>query len=329
MRMKLTVLFLIVGLAVAPDSITNSAEPDTKPVVPVFELKGAITEAPSAQDLPFDLSGATGTSLRDFLKRLQTARDDENVKGVVLMLGSASFGRAQAEEIRAAMDELKSAGKKIHVHADTMSTGGLMLLSGASEISMVPTGYMFITGLYGEQLFLRGLLDKIHVEPDYFTCGDYKSAAELFMRKKPSPESERMQNWLFDAMHDNTVQLIADGRGVSTKEVQAWIDDGVFMAEQAREAGIIQHVQHRQDFEESLRKAYGEDVEFDRRYGKKEIENAGPVQPLRHPANVRGTASSSQKRPIKEGCDWYRLFGRCDRRWGRQRQPVWRWRHRI
>jgi protease IV len=252
-----------------PVSAAFSSDTGDKPVVPVFELKGAITEAPAPQDLPFDLSGATGTPLRDLIARLNKARDDKNVKGVVMMLGSTSFGRAQAEELREAMHQLTRAGKKIHVHADTMSTGGLLLLSGASEISMVPTGYMFITGLYGEQLFLRGMLDKIGVQPDYFTCGAYKSAAEMFMRKGPSDESGSMQNWLMDSMYDNSVQLIARGRGVSEKKVRSWIDHGVFMAKDAKNSGIIQHVQHRQDFEASLRSLYGEDVEFDRRYGKK------------------------------------------------------------
>jgi protease-4 len=246
-----------------------SATADDTPVVPVFEISGVITEAPLPQDLPFDLSGATGTTLRDVIGRLNAARDDNNVKGVVMMLGSASFGRAQAEELRAAMKGLTDAGKKIHVHADTMTTGGLMLLSGASEISMVPTGHLFITGMYGEAMFLRGLLDKVKVTPDFTTCGEYKSAAEMFMLKSPSDAADRMQNWLMDSMFENSLELIAAGRGVSVEQAKAWVDHGVYMAEDAKEAGLIQHVQHRQDFEASLKKMYGDDVTFDRRYGKK------------------------------------------------------------
>lgn len=272
MTHRFAVCLLFAGFIAGTTSCAQSADSDEKPVVPVFELKGIITEAPAPADLPFDLSGATGTPLRDLIKRLRAARDDERVRGVVLMLGSVSLGRAQAEEVRAAMEELRAAGKKIHAHADTMTSGGLLLLSGASEISMVPTGYLFITGLYGEQLFVRGLLDKVGVEPDFFTCGDYKSAAEMFMRKTPSAESERMQNWLLDSIYDNSVNSIAAGRMVSADRVRTWIDTGVYMAEDARKAGVIQNVQHRQDFEASLRKLYGADAVFDRRYGKKKSQ---------------------------------------------------------
>jgi len=270
-----------------------------KPVVPVIDIRGNLTEAPPPQDLPFDLSGATGTPLRSLIGRLNAARDDKDVQGVVLLLGSASFGRAQAEELRTAMSDLTTAGKKIHVHADTMTTGGLMLLSGATEISMVPTGYLFITGLYGEQLFVRGLLDKVGVEPDFFTCGRYKSAAEMFMRQAPSDESDRMQNWLMDSMYENTLQLIAEGRGVSVDNVREWIDHGVFMAEDAKKAGLIQHVQHRQDFEQSLRELYGKDLTFDRRYGKKKSQ----VPDLSSPMGVLQLYAELLQPPKKAGAD--------------------------
>lgn len=265
-RVSVSAVLLFV-MAVAPPDRASAVDANGT-VVPVIELKGVITEAPAAEDLPFDLSGATGTPLREFIGRLNAARDDDNVKAVVLMLKPSTIGRAQIEEIRAAMEALQAAGKSIHVHADTMTTSDLLLLSGASEISMVPTGYLFITGLYGEQLFVRGLLDKIGVQPDYFTCGDYKSAAELFMRREPSPESREMQNWLLDSIFSNTLALIAKGRDVPEKQVRAWIDDGVFMAEEARDAGIIQHVRHRQEFEAALREQYGQDLTFDRRYGR-------------------------------------------------------------
>ena len=134
---------------------------------------------------------------------------------------------------------------------------------------MVPTGYMFITGIYGEQIFLRGLLDRIGVTPDYFTCGDYKSAGEMFMRTSPSDEAAEMSKWLYDGIYDNMLATIAEGRGVSVETAQAWIDEGVFTAERAIEKGIIDVVEHHHEFEARLKKEYGDDLQFDRRYGRK------------------------------------------------------------
>src|SRR5947207_513108 len=73
---------------------------------------------------------------------------------------------------------------------------------------------LWVNGMYGEQPYIRGLLDLLGAQPDVLTCGAYKSAAELFMRKEPSPEADRMMNWLFDGIYDTYVNLIASGRGV-------------------------------------------------------------------------------------------------------------------
>ena len=69
----------------------------------------------------------------------------------------------------------------------TFRCASYVLLSGASRISVVPTGDIWINGMYGESMHLRGLFDLVGVQPDFTTCGDYKSAAEMFMRKTPSP----------------------------------------------------------------------------------------------------------------------------------------------
>ncbi len=134
---------------------------------------------------------------------------------------------------------------------------------------MVPTADVWVTGLFGESPYLRGLLDKIHVKPEFLTCGAYKSAAEIFLRDGPSPEAEAMQNWLLDSAFSTSLSLIASGRKVTPEKARQWIDDGPYTAEKARAAGLIDAVEHRQDFEATLKAKYGADVVFDKKYGQK------------------------------------------------------------
>lgn len=242
---------------------------DKKPgTIAVFNLHGSVSEL--SQDESFSLSGSIGgTTLRDLVTRMKKAGDDSAVKAVVLLAEDASVGSAQREELRQAMALLRSKGKDIYVHADSMTLGDYVLFSGASRISVVPTGDLMITGLFGEQPFLRGLLDKLKVEPDFLTCGEYKSAGEIFMRKEPSPEAERMQNWLLDSMFESYVSLIAKGRNTDAGHVKSWIDGGPYTAEKALKAGLIDAVEHRQQFQAMLKTKFGRDVKFDRKYGKK------------------------------------------------------------
>ena len=272
--MKMTSLCLAVAFSLVWPPATR-VEAQTKKdvkkpaVVAVFSLDGPITEKPRQDDLQMLFGTEMGESLKDLIARIKKAGDDPDVKGVALVIDSPYVGMGQIEELRAAMDEIKGKGKKIYVHADLLTMSQYVLLSGASQISMVPTGYMFITGMYGEQLYVRGLLDKIGVKPDFFTRGAYKSAAELFMRTGPSPEAQRMYDWLFDGLYDNQIGLIAKGRGVPPAKVREWIDHGIYSAESAKKLGIIDAIQHRQDFEADLRKLCGDDVQFDKKYGRK------------------------------------------------------------
>ena len=247
-------------------------------VIAVFSLSGPITEKPMGDDFLF---GAQGTeSLHDLITRMKKARDDGRVKAIVLLVGGASFDLAQAEEIRRAMEEAKAAGKEIYAHADSLSLRTYALLSGASKLSVVPTGDLWTLGLTADTPYLRGLLDKIGVKPDFLTCGAYKSAAEIFMRKGPSPEAEAMQNWLLDGLYEATVNLIASGRRVPPEKVRQWIDGAPYSAEKARQLGMIDAVEFRQDFAAGLKAKYGDGAEFDKRYGKKkgpELDFSSPL----------------------------------------------------
>jgi protease IV len=238
-----------------------------KPRIAVFRLAGDVTELPPDQTFSFGAIG--GTSLRELLERLKKAAEDANVKAVVFLHEGGSVGTGQAEELRGAMAKVRAAGKEIYAHADSLSMRDYVLLSGASRLSVVPTADLWITGLFGESPYLRGLLDKLGVKPEFLTCGAYKSAAEMFLRDGPSPEAEAMQNWLLDGIFEASIASIARGRHVDASQVRKWIDSGPYTAEKARAAGLIDEVEHRQEFEGMLKSRYGQDVVFDKKYGQK------------------------------------------------------------
>ena len=253
------------GTAAADDPKPKEGE---KPVVAVIRLAGPLTEAPMDEMLSL-FGGGTGTDLKSLVARLDKAREDENVKAVVLTVEAFGAGFGQIEELRQAIDALRSAGKEVYAHADSMSSNDFALLSGATRLSLVPTGNLWLMGLYGEAPYVRGLLDKIGVKPDFLTCGDYKSAAEMFMRTGPSPQADEMQNWLLDSIFATQVKLIADGRKVPADKAKGWIDGGPYSASRAKEQGMIDAVEHRQELEALLREKFGANVKIDTKYGKK------------------------------------------------------------
>ncbi|MHC4498969.1 MAG: Clp protease/crotonase-like domain-containing protein, partial [Planctomycetota bacterium] len=94
---------------------------ETPAVIAHFHLRGTLEEKP-VED-PFGFLSQQVTSLRDLLRRLERARDDDSVKAVVLTFDSMLLGFGQLEEIRGALKELKDADKRVFIHAEGMSTG--------------------------------------------------------------------------------------------------------------------------------------------------------------------------------------------------------------
>jgi protease-4 len=272
----LACLMVGVGLSFAP-AIAQSSEPsesgasgsgaDQAPaVIAVFKLDGVVLESPQAPDL-FSL-GQPQVSLLDLVRRIRAAGTDDAVKAIVILAEGARMGPAQIEEISQAISYARAKHKDVYVRADSMMTGQYMLASSATRISMVPNGDLMMLGLHMEQPYIRGLLDKIGVKPDFIHMGAYKSASELFMRDGPSPEADAMHNWLMDSLYKSIVDDIAQGRKVPADKVKSWIDQGLYTSEQAKTDGLIDAVEQRDALDQVLKKKYGENLTYDRRYGE-------------------------------------------------------------
>jgi protease-4 len=242
-----------------------------------FRIKGELAETPVA--MPPLFGGEPPMSLKSLLERFKEARVDDDVVAVVIDLQDASFGMAQLEEIHAALRKFAAVDKPVYVHADSLQNVTYAVATGASHISLVPTGDLWLIGLYGESPYLRDLLDKIGVVPDFEQFEDYKSAAEMLMRSGPSDEARKMTDWLLDSLFATFVKRVAEGRNLTEAQVRDLVNKGPFTAEEALKAGLVDSVKHRQDFMKDLRKQYGESVEIVSDYGHTD-EFAPPEDPF-------------------------------------------------
>jgi len=233
-----------------------------------FKLSGAIPETPVAMPPLFEKHPPI--SMKSLLERFKQARVDNSVVAIVVDLQDATPGLGQLEELHTAMHQFAAVDKPVFVHAESLRTLTYAAATGASRISMVPTGDLWLTGLYGEMPYLRGTLEKMGCTPDFEHFGDYKSASEIFMRTGPSDEAKEMNKWLLDGIYAGLLKRIADSRGMTSEKVADLIDHGPYSAEEALKAGLIDSVQYREDFIADLEKRYGDEVKFVSDYGKKD-----------------------------------------------------------
>ncbi len=230
-----------------------------------FSIRGPLAEEPAG--MPSLFGGEPALTLKSLLERFKQARHDNDVVAIVLDLQRAAFGLGQLEEIHAAMQKFAAADKPVFVHADSLSTITYTAATGASHISIVPTGDLWLLGLYGEAPYVKGMLDKIGCVADFEQYEDYKTAAETILRSEPSKESLEMSKWLLDDLYSGIVKHVAGARKMSESKVRSLIDDGPYSADDAFAAGLIDAVQHRQDFVADIHKRYGDDVDVVTNYG--------------------------------------------------------------
>jgi protease-4 len=252
--------------------------PKAPSVVAHFHLSGSLTESPVVD--PFGLTAGQVTSLADLVGRLRQASKDDNVKAVILTYGGMNFGFGQLEELREAIDRVKAAGKKIYVHSELMTTFTYALLCAGDNLSLAPESSLWLTGLYGEDLYIKGLLDKIGIEADMMHMGAYKSAGEMFTRRSPSEEAAENINWIFDSYYDSLVDMIATSRGKTPEAVRKLIDKGLYTTNEALNEGLIDAIETREAFVRRVRKEVGGPIKVDNRYGRKKGPQINMANPL-------------------------------------------------
>ena len=246
-----------------------------------FKLSGPLLERPMG-DAMF-LTFEPPVTLEDLVRRMKAARDDTAVKAVALTLDNPRMGLAQLQELRQALLQLRAANKDVYIHADELDTGLYALACAASRLYVVPNGEVWVMGFHSETPYLRGLLDKIGVLPEFIQMGDYKSAAESITRTGPSKEADEMMNWLLDDLYESLVSMIAESRGMTPEKARQVIDGGPYTAEEALQAGLIDAIKHRQDFLAELKERYGAGAKIVHRYGRDktpEIDFSNPFGAL-------------------------------------------------
>ena len=266
--------------------------------VPVFRLDGTLTESPS--ELASLLGETKPSTLYQVVSRMKQAAEDPQVPGIVVLIESPSLGLAQIQELVAAMGRLREAEKKVHLFAESLDMGTYVLSTGASDITVVPSGTLMLTGIRSESVYVRGLLDKIGVQADIVRIGDFKDAGEMLVRSGPSEESLQQKNRRLDDIYAQILESVENSRQRDRRHAEAALTGGPYTAERALELGLIDAVRYRKDFLDRLKLRY--EAELDPNFGARktpELDFSSPfaifqlltdlmqdVQPLKIGASI-------------------------------------------
>ncbi len=231
------------------------------PTVLVWRFSGPVPER--ASPTLFDLSQAEHSpSIASLYRGFRAGLADPEVKGVAVYLQSTGLGFAKAEELRRQLGAYSDAGKFVQCYFESVGEGtngslAYYLASVCDQIHLAPVGSVNLLGLYSSSPFFRGSFDKLHVEPEYFAIGEYKSAGETFTRSDYSEPAKEALGALFDGWYDLLVDGIAAGRKLEPDRVRQIIDGAPYTAQQALDLHLVDQLDYPDQFKDRIEELGG------------------------------------------------------------------------
>jgi protease-4 len=246
------------------DQLARWRRQRTAPLILELDLTEGIGEGPPADPVSAVLS-MRRARVADLLDGLRRARSDQRVRALVAKVGGRPIGLATVQEIRRAVEEFRDAGKLTVAWAETFgefSAGNVpyYLATAFDTVYLQPSGDLGLTGIAMERLFLRGALDHLGVDVQVAKRHEYKSAAEQLTERSFSGPAREATQRLAESVIGQLAEAISERRRIEPAEVRALIDRGPFLAEQARQAGLVDELGYRDEVYARVRKQAGADA---------------------------------------------------------------------
>jgi protease-4 len=261
----LTVLLVLAGvLLIGGLKPTVTPLPDN--VILTVDLTQGLAEGAHEDRLLRLLVGAEPT-LRDVLDGLETAAADPHVKGILARVGDDQLGFGKVQELRDAVAAFRAKGKFALAFADSFGEFGpgtrpYYLATAFDEIWLQPMGNVGLTGLYTEIPFFRGTLDLLGVAPQFDHREEFKTAMNSLTETKMTAPHREEVDALLASITGQVVHGIAEGRKLAEAEVREAIDRGPLLADEARQAKLVDRLGYRDEVIDSARSRAGAGAEL-------------------------------------------------------------------
>jgi protease-4 len=188
--------------------------PTGGPKVAVVEIEGIIVDGAAA------------------VRELREHADNPSIKAVVLRVNSPGGVVAPTQEIFAAIQRTRKAGKPVVASLGAVAaSGGYYVAVAADRIYANPGTLTGSIGVVMQLANLEGLLKKVGVDYVVVKAGAYKDVGNF--ARTMSPEERKMLQALLDDVYSQFVEAVSEGRGLEKKDVLAFAEGRIYSGQQA------------------------------------------------------------------------------------------------
>ena len=213
--------------------------------VAIVEVEGIIGVAASG-----------GVDTDAIVRMLGEHRDNPSVAAVVLRVNSPGGVVAPTQEIFAAVERVRAAGKPVVASMGSVAaSGGYYVAIAANRVYANPGTLTGSIGVVMQLANVEGLLKKVGVDYIVVKAGAYKDIGNIARPMKP--EERQVLQALLDDVYGQFVKAVAERRGLDEKTVRAFADGRIYSGQQARALKMVDEMGGLEDAIEAAAKLAG------------------------------------------------------------------------
>jgi len=178
---------------------------------------------------------------QNIVRQLSDYRHNPGVRGILLRIDSPGGAVAPAQEIYSEIMKLRADHKTVYASMGTVAASGGYYIACAADYVLANPGTL--TGSIAAVMVfsnIEELTNKIGVKPVIIKSGKYKDVGSPL--RAMNPEERKLLQNVVDDVHQQFVQAVAKGRGLSVSEVNEIADGRIMTGQQALKLKLIDEI---------------------------------------------------------------------------------------
>ena len=207
-----------------------------KPVGVLVDSK--INQSPGFESLLGD-AGFQQHELKDLLKVLNHAADDEEIEVVYINVSELAMYYASAFEIANAVMNLRANNKRVISYAEYLTNTSYLINSQADQVFINNNGIVGAFGFTRKREYYKDLYENINLNYHVFIAGDFKTGPEPFTRDNMSDEDKQSWNEFANPIWKKMTDMMESSRNLTKGTIQSYGDNFWFEVSQNPERAQI------------------------------------------------------------------------------------------
>ena len=218
----------------------------TESVIPPLEH---IIEVPLEGSLEEPTTGLfhPGKAIPTAALRLEELSHQRHVHHVVLNIGQLKVGLATVDGLRQAIAHLRQAGKTVTATLRGGDDKTYMVAAAADRVLLDPLTDLNVDGFALTQLFFADGLAQLGVHVEAIGVGKYKTGPDPLTRNGPRPEDREVENEILGQAQRSLEAVLTQDRKLRPEQVAAIMKQGMFTAQEALAAGLVDELSQSAD----------------------------------------------------------------------------------